>query len=309
MKKGWWVAGLALLLVGNGKMGLPEGWELEERQLVTAVAVDHGEEVRVTALTGVRVTENEKAEVLSGKGESLAEACWKLKAESARTPYLGQTEQLLLGEGCDLGEVLELILTDGTFRMDTLLYIVRGEAGKGLAASTELAVREMGGKDSRRRTIGEILPRLAEGEKELVPALAAGEDGRLYPAGWAVLERENIVGYLEGNAARGAELLLEMAEGDVVNLPSGAVKITKVRSWAAGGTLRCEITARRMEGEGKEQELTAWGEMVLAAALSQGWDCWGLDKELGISQPRYWAMWENWKVENLRVAVTGKVVA
>ncbi len=124
MRKGTWAAalGLALLLAGRG--ALAGGREMESLKLVTALAVDGEGEVQVTAVTGVRTTEEEKPEVLGGRGTTLAEACQDLRETSARRAYLGQTEQLLVGEDAGLGETLDFVLTDGELRLDTLLYIV-----------------------------------------------------------------------------------------------------------------------------------------------------------------------------------------
>ena len=95
MGKGRWLAVLAgvLLLGGAG----PRAREMEELRLVTALALDGGEEIRATAVTGVRASEDEEPELLTGAGETMAQACAALRESSARRAYLGQTEQLLLG--------------------------------------------------------------------------------------------------------------------------------------------------------------------------------------------------------------------
>ena len=192
MGKGRWLAVLAgvLLLGGAG----PRAREMEELRLVTALALDGGEEIRATAVTGVRASEDEEPELLTGAGETMAQACAALRESSARRAYLGQTEQLLLGEGMDPLQAMELVARHRELRLDTLLYIVRGNAGEGLAGSAGRMAAETGGQDFRGRTVGEILPRLAEGEYALAPALKPGEDwspaagrswgGKGWPAGW-----------------------------------------------------------------------------------------------------------------------------
>ena len=114
---------------------MPQDRELEERKLVSALAVDEGERTTVTAITGVRVSEDEKPEVLTGSGDSLAAACRELRGGSSRRAYLGQAEQLLLGESQDLEKALDFVTTDRELRLDTLLYIVKGNAGEALSAS------------------------------------------------------------------------------------------------------------------------------------------------------------------------------
>ena len=304
MKK-YWALALAALLAAWGFGLFPQSRELEELKLVTALAFDG---TKVTALTGVRVTEDEEAQVLTGEGESLAEACNDLRVASSRRAYLGQTGQLLLGEGQNTAQALDFVLQDRELRLDTLLYIVKGKAGETLAASAELVAKETGGKDARGRTIGEILPRLAEGEYTLVPALAPGEEGGLESAGWAALGPEGLEGYLEEDAALGADLLSGLGGERVVVLPHGSVELTSARTWAMDGTLRCALTARIAEGDPAPEDLARWGKTVLEAALKPGWDCWGLERELGALRPGGWETWRDYPVKDLAVQVTGKLV-
>ena len=309
MKNGKWALLLALLLAAKGSGLLPQGRGLEERRLVTALAVDGSEgEIALTAVTGVRASEGEEAEVLTGTGDSLAAACRELRGGSARRTYLGQTEQLLLGEGQDLKETLDFVVTDRELRLDTLLYIVRGAAGETLKASAKLVAGETGGRDPRGRTVGEVLPRMGTEEYALVPALAPEEEGVLTPAGWAVLGSQGLAGYLEGEAARGADLLSGLEKEQVVTLPHGAVELTAARIWAVDGVLRCSLTGRIAEGEPTAKELTRWGESVLRAALAPGWDCWGLERELRALRPGNEERWRGHPVEKLMVKVTGKLV-
>ena len=116
MKK-YWALVLAALLAAWAFHILPQSRELEELKLVTALAFDG---TRVTALTGVRVTEDEEAQVLTGEGKSLAEACNDLRVASSRRAYLGQTGQLLLGEGQNTAQALDFVLQDRELRLDTL---------------------------------------------------------------------------------------------------------------------------------------------------------------------------------------------
>lgn len=307
--KGWKLAlllGLALLAGGTG--ALPERQEMEGLKLVSALAVDGGEKVSVTALTAVRSTGEEEPETFSGTGDSLAEACRNLRESSSRRAYLGQTEQLLLGAGSGLEATLDFVLVDRDLRMDTSLYIVKGAAGESLAASAQLSAEEAGGTDPRRRTVGETLARLAEGEHALIPALAPGEEGALAPAGWAVAGPGGVVGYLEGDAALGAFLLAGGGRGEVVTLPGGAAELTAVRTWAYNGKLLCTIEASRAQGEPDRLALEAWGERMLRSALEPGWDCWGLDRELAALRPWTWEQGKGTDVRELEVTVTGKWV-
>ena len=299
---------LLLIALAGGAGALPESRAVEGLKLVNTLAVDGGEELSVTALTAVRASEAEEPETFSGAGGSLAEACRRLRESSARRAYLGQTEQLLLGEGCELGESLDFVLVDRELRMDTSLYRVKGNAGKALSASAERAGEETGGRDPRRRTVGQTLARLAEGEYALVPALEPDEEGKLGPAGWAVAGERGVAGYLEEDAALGALLLQGSGAGEVVTLPTGAAELTLVRTWTADGKVRCALEARRAQGEPSLAALEAWGEEKLRAALAPGWDCWGLDRELAALRPWDWETLRGMDVRDLDVEVTGRWV-
>ena len=299
MKKYGALALAALLAVGTFRI-LPQSRELEELKLVIALAFDG---TKVTALTGVRVTEDEEAQVLTGEGESLAEACNDLRVASSRRAYLGQTGQLLLGEGQDTARALDFVLQDRELRLDTLLYLVRGNAGEALAAAVEQVTQETGGEDPRGRTVGEILPRLTQGYFASVRALEPSEEGGLAPAGWAVLGPDGVEGFLEEEAAWGTDLLLGFGVGKVAVLPGGSVELTGVRTGSTKGAVTCTLTGRAVEGDPTEGELEAWGTQRLRAALSHGWDCWGLEQTQ--------ALWgnENIGVSDLEIRVTGRLVS
>ncbi len=308
MKRRVWAAALAFVLLAGGAGFLPRSREMERLKLVSALAVDGGGEVSVTALTAVRASGEEEPETFSGVGGSLASACRNLRESSARRAYLGQTEQLLLGEGCDLEQTLDFVLTDRELRMDASLYIVKGNAGQVLQASVERAGEETGGRDPRGRTVGETLARLAQEEYALIPALAPGGDGTAAPAGWAVAGPGGVAGYLEGEAAVGAFLLLGGGAGEVVTLSAGAAEVTGVQIGARDGAVKCRLEARRVQGEPGLKELEAWAAANLRAALSSGWDCWGLDRELAAGRPWDWEEIRGVDVRLLDVEVTGRWV-
>lgn len=307
MRGRFWAAALALLLLARGTGVLPRGREMEELALINALAADQTRQgIEVTAVTGVRASENEEPQVLAGAGESLAAACETVQGVQASHAYLGQTGRLLIGEKLartGLRETLDFVLNHGELRLDTLLYIVRGDAGAGLAASASQTAGETPGEDWRGRTAGQVLSRLAEGEDVLAPALAPERDGTLTPCGWAVLGPDGLRGYLEGEAARGAELLAGLGAGTVVTLPGGAaVELTGVTCLVWDGVLRCRLTGK--SDRGTAEELASWGARQLRAALDAGYDCWGLTRQQRLLAP--WRAAED-SVRVLNVEVTGKV--
>lgn len=302
-----WALLLAAFLAAGGIWAMPQAREPESLRLVTALAVDSGGEVFVTAVTGVRSSENEEPEVLKGTGDSLTAACGDLRERSARRAYLGQTQQLLVGEGQNVEPILDFVVEHRELRLDTLLYIVKGAAGPALEASAQMAAAETGGRDPRGITVGEVLPRLAEGEYALVPALASGEDGRLAPVGWAALGEKGVAGYLEADAALGAALLNGKVRGQAVTLPDGGVELISSRCWAKGGKLNCALIARAAEGRPSREALETWGNGVLQAALNKGWDCWGLGRETAFFSPWDWERNKNLDVSALTIQVEGEL--
>ena len=265
---------LALALLRAAGL-LPHGREMESLQLITALAVDGDGEVTATALTAVRAGEGEQPQLFTGAGEDLAVACRALRESSSRRAYLGQTAQLLVGESCDLWETLAFVLDHRELRLDTLLYMVDGQAGAGLMASAEKVSAESGGTDPRAVTVGQTLARLSAGDCQALPALAPGREG-LSPDGWAVAGPHGVMGRLRGEAALGCELLAGVEMERVISLPGGAAQLLRTHWKVRGDTLYCILAARPAQGDPRIEQLEEWGEAVFSAALAPGWDCWGL---------------------------------
>lgn len=141
----------ALLLLALG--ALSPGREIEERSLITALAADRAEGgVTVTALTGVRATGEEQPQTLTGAGADMGAACRAVQRVQATRAYLGQADKLLLGEALaqdGLMDTLTFVLDHRELRLDTLLYIVKGNAGEGLAATAPSTAGQTPGRDSR----------------------------------------------------------------------------------------------------------------------------------------------------------------
>lgn len=217
MKEKAWAIILALFVAAKGVGLLPQGREMEELSLITALAVDRaGAGVSLTAVTGVRAGEEEEPQVLTGEGADMAEACQAVQQAKATHAYLGQADKLLLGEELaqtELMKVLEFVLDHRDLRLDTLLYIVKGNAGEGLADSAPSTAGETPGRDSQGVTVGQALAKLCQGRTVWVPALAPGEDGILAPAGRARLEPGGLAGY-DGGSKPDRAAVAERGTGD-----------------------------------------------------------------------------------------------
>jgi len=201
MKKWLFYVILFLALLGRYAGALPQGREMEELSLITTLAADRkGSGVAVTAVTGVRAGEDEEPKILTGNGSTLSDACQAAQKTQASHAYLGQTGELLLGEELardGLMDALSFVLDERELRLDTLLYIVKGSAGSGLAATAPETAQETPGEDKRGRTTSQVLSRLCAGQDALVPALAPDVEGLLTPIGWAVLGPEGLRGFQE----------------------------------------------------------------------------------------------------------------
>lgn len=167
--------------------------------------------------------------------------------------------------------------------------------------------------------MGETSASLLEWGSAYLPALRAVEQERegetaLLEAGYGVLRDGRLVGYLDGEGARGLELLTGRTAADIleIELPSGrtVVRLTGAAvQWSPefqGNDLKrlhltCRVTAALAEGrrqlEEQEQEqlrraLEAREEERLRRVLDQlrswGADCAGVGSQVGRADPARW---------------------
>ena len=166
------------------------------------------------------------------------------------------------------------------------------------------------------RTAGAVYTDLLELGSAYVPALSpAGEGGAvLAEQGYGVLKGDVLAGFLEGEAAKGVELLAGGSSADVldVELAEGPVSVkvtsacTKSRLEFQGEVpsalkLTCKVEVRLLEyrtrpdGQGVESlrtEVARRERVRLEAALDrlQAWgtDCAGLGAKAGMFHPARW---------------------
>ena len=159
--------------------------------------------------------------------------------------FYGHTRHLLLGPTVlkeDLSGCLEFVERDGEMRMDTRLFALRdvsaedavaipggGEESVGdLLDSLEKDVALL--SESHVFTCGETAEALAERGSALISALQLAEpenilDGEerrtLLSAGYAVVTERGVVCWLDTDLARGANLLMEFSDSDLIEAPDG----------------------------------------------------------------------------------------
>lgn len=321
---------LCACLLLTGCQWLPQAREMGDMALLRTMGVDKAEEgLAVTVSTGPRARglegDQEPALTLSARRQSLSAAVLALQGLSDSYVFFGYVDQLLLGEEQareSVTPVLDYFARDVELGMGARVWVVRG-------ASAEDAVRSGGdqGVESRlstlqtdgemgvtaiSRTVGEVYADLLEQGSAYVPALMpAGREGAtLIGGGYAVLKGDAIAGYLDGEAARGLELLAGEPSADVLELelPTGRVTVrisganTACRLRSDGLSLTCRVTARLAEYDRPltEEELEALGILLadrekarIGEALDQlrewGTDCAGLGPRAALTSPGTWS--------------------
>lgn len=335
---------LAACLLLAGCSGFPTAREMGDMALLRTLGVDPSPAgVAVTGSTGPRTRgikgEGEPALTLSADRESLSAACLAMQGQSDSFVFFGYVDQLLVGQALaeeGVRPVLDYFSRDAELGLGAQMWLVRGSSAReALSAGGEQGVdsrletlqndSEMGIANLT-RTAGETYADLLELGCAYVPTLSPAGDGDalLTEAGYGVLKGDTLSGFLEGEAARGLELLAGGPSSDIldVDLPVGpaSVKVTSARTKSAldfrGNTpsvlkLSCQIEARlseyRQRPEGEEldrlrAELESRERGRIEEALDRlrawGTDCTGLGAEAGMSRPARWqavrADWPEW---------------
>lgn len=318
---------LAQCLLLAGCTGLPRPREMGEMALLRTIGVDgSAPAITLTASTGERTsgTEGNKEPplVLTGEGTSLSAAALQLRGHSDSYVFSGYVDKLLVSEGTGLRDVLGWFAHDDELGLGAKLWLLRdGTAARAVSEAGEAGVeRRLSaleldaklGAAPMTRTAGEVYSALLDRDCAFLPALTVGEE--LMPTGYAVLLGEQIAGYLEGDAARGLELLAEQPLAEIleVALPKNrlSVQITGAQldcrpRFEKGELVRLELTSR-VNAELKQWEHTptarereeiasqvgAQLEGKLRAALEpmRLWkaECVGIGSRVAIAAPWHW---------------------
>ena len=326
---------LAQCLLLAGCTGLPQPREMGEMALLRTIGVDAVENgLSITGSTGPRASgvEGEKQSplVLNAEGASLSAAALQLRQKSDRYVFFGYVDKLLLGEETgDFSDVLGWFAQDGELGLGAKVWLLRGCAAKDAVESGgeegvegRLSALELDGKLAAApmtRTAGEVYIALLDRGCALLPALAAGEE--LSPAGYAVLRGEETAGFLEGEEARGLELLCERPPAEIIeaDLPENHVSLRLTGAqldcrpvFEGGELVRLELTARvegrveqwsgRLSAQEQEwlraeaaQKLREKMTLTLERLRDWGTDCVGIGSRVGIAAPWHWdSLEENW---------------
>lgn len=334
------VAALCLLL--SGCSGLPAAREMGDMALLRTMGVDNSPAgVAVTGSTGPRAKglqgEGEAALTLSADRESLSGACLAMQGQSDSYVFFGYVDQLLIGEGLaerGVQPVLDYFARDGELGLGAQMWLVRGatareavSAGGDQGVDSRLETIQNDSKmgiANRTRTAGEVYTDLLELGSAYLPALTPTEEGAavLSEMGYGVLKDGSLAGFLNGDAARGLELLAGGVQGDILELSGWpvSVQITSARTQSRlefqGDTptalvLICKVEARLSEyrdrpaGTERKRLLAQVEDQErerLNAALNQlrawGADCTGLGAKAAMARPAQWQAvrgdWPEW---------------
>ena len=345
---------VCLLLTGCG--GLPYPREMGDMALLRTMGVDReARGLTVTVSTGLRARglqgETEEPLVLSAARPSLDGACLAMQGQSDSYVYFGYVDQLLLGEElARLGvqPVLDYFARDGELGLGAQLWLVRGgtareavNSGGGEGVDKRLQTLQTDsrmGIASITRTAGEIYTDLLEQGAAFAPALvlSGGEESVLTEGGYGIFKDGALMGFLEGEAAKGLELLYGGLSEDVleVELPGNktALRIGSARTSSRlvfqGDVptvlhITCEVKASlseyqvrpgASETEKLKEALRAREVTRLERALErlQSWgaDCAGLGARAAMACPARWqaveGVWAEW-FARVPIDVTVKV--
>lgn len=253
----------------TGCSGLPSAREMEDMALLRTMGIDAAPGgVAVTGSTGPRArglqAEDEPALTLSAQRESLSSACLAMQGQSDSYVFFGYVDQLLLGEelaGEGVRPVLDYFARDTELGLGSQLWLVRGAAaGEMVSAGGDegvdrrletLQTDSKMGIASLSRTVGEVYIDLLELGSAFVPALSpvGDETAVVTERGYAVLKGDRLAGYLDGEEARGLELLAGGPSADILEgeLPQNKVSVKVISA----------CTGSRLEFQGEGETLSA----------------------------------------------------
>ena len=208
--------------------------------------------------------------VITGKGSSIPAAMEQVQRRCAKEElFYAHTRYVLVGEGAaaqGIATLLDFIERSTQIRLDVQLFIVRGgtaealmgDSGTGkteISKTLEAVARDVEpGGISRAFTCSEIAGSLAESGAALACAVSAEDiqgtvktenDGTMaVSVGYGVFRGPRLIGYLTGNAARGANLLLNHPGTGAVELPGATAELIRCKTemkprWGEGAALEC----------------------------------------------------------------------
>lgn len=264
-------ASLCLLLSGcRGRLLFEDYREIDQLDLVETLGLDrNGEEVTVIASTG----SSGGQELLKNTARTISRGVREMQSFTERKYiFYGHTAHLLVGEAEareGLRHAMEFVERDSDVRLDTWLYVVQNGTAEEVIASCSGGDTSVGERLSSLQkdvelmsesyvfTCGEVAEALEARSCGLVAAirlepaehLLNGEGApELLSSGYALLKEGRLVGYLNTEEARGANLLMDRSGSDVLEAPDPAGGWFAARLTGSRATFHPSFEGKRLRG-------------------------------------------------------------
>lgn len=317
----------SVLLAGCGS--LPQSRETGSAAVVSVLGVAPAAQ-GLTVYAAAESREGADPALYQGQGATPAAAIQSLAGAGEQTVSCAHVEHVLLaqsGAGA-LEEVLSYAFRDQRQSTESQLWVVRGEdlsqvfAGTGDPAQ-RMAVLKAAGRDRQGFqpvTLRQAAAALAEGAPLLIPALELGEEG-LALSGFALYDQGAFTGWLTGQAALGAALLMgdpirwTGSVGDrAVTLQSTGCQVEPLLTEGrlTGLSLRCRLegtpaggwTSQASDLARLEAETAQAMQEALALLRQAGADGAGLKRRAGLGKLLAWpTVSRQWEEAFPRLAV------
>ncbi len=267
----------------TGCAGLPRSREVEQLQLIETLGYDVGPAGTVVSVSSGPQLSGEPPILLSARGESIADALERLRDFSPREElFFAHVRFAVMGEAAarkGAGPLLDHFERGVQTSLELPLLAVRGGTARELITGSEdpdyevtAALASLRRETEQRGTarfftVREVAQRLTRSGAALCCAVqavnaeenapSAGEGAlAVTGAGYAVLKEGALAGWLDRDAALGADLLLDLAgHADyVLPCPGGAVTVelrssrTRLSAAESDGVLTVQAVTRARAG-------------------------------------------------------------
>ena len=332
--------------------------DVERLLLIQTMGLDsweNGIEMSVSSGLG---PEDAPALVMSTPATGIEDAIARLQNYSPENQlFYAHVQYLLLGEEAarrELANVIAWVDRSPTLRMDTDMLVVRGLARDAVVDTSGQATditQWLASMDRQARSMGwtiyslrQAAAALAEGDGALCLAVeTVPTDGKVFtdqsqtdavvPSGYAMLDRDGLVGFLDPEQSLAAEMIVGNPTGLLITVSGDTLEILDCSARIEGQFgpdgapvgvhLRCKVRAGVLEtapgqapaGEALDQALAettgAWIAGAVAEAQRAGCDCLGLRRAV-LSDAGDMAAWggawrEIFPTLSVTVTVDGRV--
>ena len=246
-------AALAALALLSGCASLLHPRLVEDLQLIQTIGFDGGIGDMTVSVSSGEASEDAVSAQLAARGASIQTAVQRLQDFSPREElFFAHIRYAAVGEDCARGGITPILdyFERGTqTQLSVPLFVVKGESAYTLAAalsSLEADTKRQG--SAHCFTVLEIASRLNRSGAALACAIAPTAPERSVPeaedgatlaleAGYAVFRGETLCGFLDTDAALGADLLLGFAPQASYVLPDGSGGTVTVQLHTAKASL------------------------------------------------------------------------